>query len=202
MCDKQCAGKKVSSSTTSQRLWWNGKPHTMNFCEDCNNLRQAERKEPRVSGKRWRITVGAKSSLGANYPPAWGQTDSKTRCGNAALPIKMHAKNLLSEAATAFQQPGRSWPEESPCREELVLLRERGGLHLARTTVRQAMKAGEENDEGGGWSEFLKSKGVNAQTGPPARPFRFNDAPQPTKIQRTRPPERGNKIGIWGGKHE
>ena len=54
----------------------------------------------------------------------------------------MYAKSLLSAAATALQL-GKSWPEESPFREEFALLRASDGLHLAGTMVRRAMRAGD-----------------------------------------------------------
>ena len=65
---------------------------------------------------------------------------------------KMYAKSLLSEAATALQLEKKSWLEESPMREELVVLWESDRLHLTCTVVRQAVKVGEYSD----WSELLK----------------------------------------------
>ena len=93
-----------------------------NFCKDCYYLRQAERQEPEVCGKRWRIMVGEKSYRG-----------KLSAClGAKGFENKMSkTKSLLSEAATALQL-GKSWPEESPYREELALLRASDGLHLVR----------------------------------------------------------------------
>ena len=68
---------------------------------------------------------------------------------------EMHAKSLLSQAATALKL-GKSWPEGSPYREELALLQESDGLHLDSDT---RGKAGEEND----WWELLKIKDRNAR---------------------------------------
>ena len=53
---------------------------------------------------------------------------------------KMYAKSSLGEAATSSQL-GKSWPQVSPYREELALLRESDGLHLAGPNVGRVMKA-------------------------------------------------------------
>ena len=110
-----------------------GEPDTINVCKDCFCLRQAERKEPEVTGKRKMIIFFEKSSRG-----------KLSAClGAKGIESKMSkTKSLLSEAATALQL-GKSWPEESPFREEFALLRASDGLHLAGTMVRREMKAGD-----------------------------------------------------------
>ena len=87
-----------------------------------------------------------KRALGSNYRPALGAKGFENKILGCYAAKKMCAKSLLSETATA----GKSWPEESPYREELALLMESDGLHLADTKVRRAMKDGHEND----WSEL------------------------------------------------
>ena len=37
-----------------------GELHTRNFFESCHNLRQDDRKKPRVNGKQWKRLVGMK----------------------------------------------------------------------------------------------------------------------------------------------
>ena len=63
MCERQC--RKASNKfydTEAIMVEDDGEPHVMNFFEDCCKFRHAERKAPEVSGKRWRIMVGEKSS--------------------------------------------------------------------------------------------------------------------------------------------
>ena len=74
--------------------------------------------------------------------------------------INMFGKRLLNltehtERAGTALQSGKSWSEE-----KLALLRVRVGMYLSGIIVRQAMKAGEQND----WLEFSKSRGFNAWT--------------------------------------
>ena len=88
-----------------------------------------------------------KRVLHAYYRVAWEQRDSRTVCGNTTQP-----NSCLQNEATALQL-GKSWSDESPYTEELALLREGDGVHLAGTLVRLAMTAGEEDD----WSEFTSS---------------------------------------------
>ena len=90
---------------------------------------------------------------------AWRHRDWEKKCGSAVQPKKMCVKSLLSEAATALQLV-KSWPEESPCREELALVPESDGMDLADTMVRHAVMAGEENV----CSELLKIKDLTAWT--------------------------------------
>ena len=69
------------------------------------------------------------------------------------------AKDLMEEATKAVQLE-KSWPAESPYKEELELLRVRSGLRLHGTLIRQAMKAGKV----GRWSELWESGKRNAST--------------------------------------
>ena len=67
------------------------------------------------------------------------------------------SNNLLSQLAERGGDSvalRKSWPEESPYREELALLPESDAMHLPGTVVRQTMRAGDENN----WAEQLKSK--------------------------------------------
>ena len=94
-----------------------------------------------------RMTEGAMESLVEEHRSKWphsattlstrGQRDSKT------------GRGMLRSHTYVWEEPagrggdgavvGESWPEESPYREELALLRESGSLHLAGTMVRRAM---------------------------------------------------------------
>ena len=60
----------------------------------------------------------------------------------------------MAVAATAGQL-GRSWPEESPFKEELELLRESDGMRQDGTMIRQALKAGKASD----WSSSMRGQG-------------------------------------------
>ena len=85
MCDMQCRKEGFKFyDIASIMVEDDGEPHTINHCTNCYNLRQEERKEPTVNGKRWRIMVGEKTSR--DKLSAWAQRDSKTRCGSATQP--------------------------------------------------------------------------------------------------------------------
>ena len=76
----------------------------------------------------------------------------------------MQSKNLwaqgLMEVATKALQLEKSWPAESPYKEELELLRVRSGLCLHGTLIREAMQAGKAE----GWSKLWESCKRNAST--------------------------------------
>ena len=105
-CATQCAREKASNSVTSQPFVAEdeGRPHTINHCKNCHNL---ERSEPEVTHARWKATIGGRSSRG-----------SLSAC---LVAKRVEGRILRAEAATAVQL-GKSWPEESPCKEELELL--------------------------------------------------------------------------------
>ena len=65
MCDRQCSKEGFEfHDIAAIMVEEHGEPHTMNICRACCNLRQAEGKEPEVSGKRRRIMVVEKSCRG------------------------------------------------------------------------------------------------------------------------------------------
>ena len=41
-----------------------GRPHTINFCKNCHYVRLAERNEPEVTHKKWKIMIGERNSRG------------------------------------------------------------------------------------------------------------------------------------------
>ena len=93
MCDRQCRkdGFKFYD-IASIMVEDDGRLDTINLCMIWYNLREEERKEPAVSGKRWRIIVGEKSSRG-KLSPCLG-SKMIWECYAAQ---KMHAQSLLNE---------------------------------------------------------------------------------------------------------
>ena len=65
LCDRQCRkeGFKIYE-IAGIMVEDDGKRNTINLCKECYNSKQAERKEPEVSGERWRIMVGGKKLSG------------------------------------------------------------------------------------------------------------------------------------------
>ena len=56
---------------------------------------------------------------------------------------ELGARTLLEEATKAVQlETGSSWPLESPCKEELELLRMSGDMRLDGTSMRQGGESG------------------------------------------------------------
>ena len=110
MCDRQRRKEGLKlHDTASIMMEDDGEPLTRNLCMD--NLRQEERKEPGVSGKRWRITTDEKSSRGK---PRLLEANEIRKQVVAVLrnQPKKFAQSLLNEAATALQL--ERWPEDSP----------------------------------------------------------------------------------------
>ena len=124
-----------------------GKPYTINLSNYCYNLSHSGRTDPDFSGKRWRIMVGEKSSPCILSGCLGAKGFENNLCGTP--------RNRTVVCRTRRQRCswGKRWSDESPYTEELALLREGDGVHLAGTLVRLAMTAGEEDD----WSEFTSS---------------------------------------------
>ena len=80
-----------------------------------------------MRSKRWKIIAGEKSSRG-KLSACLGATGFETRCG-------------VVRSQTHVLQLGRNWPGESPCGEELALLRESDSFASGRHT-------GPKSDEG------------------------------------------------------
>ena len=55
MCDKRCKREGFKFyDITPFSVEDEGRPHTVNLCKNCYNLRVAERNEPEVTHARWR----------------------------------------------------------------------------------------------------------------------------------------------------
>ena len=108
MCDRQRrTGGLKCYETATILVVDDGKPHT---CMNCQNMRQTERKDPKVSRKRWRIMVGEKSSR-CRCSACLEATGFENKMWERYATKKIFAKGLLHEAATPLQL-GKSWPVE------------------------------------------------------------------------------------------
>ena len=120
-------------------------PHTITNCMHCYSLRQEEKKEPAVRGKRWKIIAGEKGSRG-KLSACLGATGFENKVWSGTQP----------NTCTAT---GKNWPGSRRAVKNWLCCERATALHLAGTLVRRAMKAGGgEND----WSELLKCKDLNA----------------------------------------
>ena len=149
MCDQKCNKEGFKFYDIAAILVEDdGKPHTINLCRNCFNLRLAERNESVVTNVRWKAMIEQKVSRQSvgRLRVRWFRQKGVGRCAVKNL----WAKDLVEEATKAVQLE-KSWPAESPHKEELELLRVRSGLRLDGTLIRQAMKAG----KAGRWSSAM-----------------------------------------------
>ena len=75
----------------------NGERHTLNLCESCYNLREDEKKEPKVNGEQWKTIVNEKRSRG-KLATGLGAQGFEHKITELHAAKKIHAKNLLKEA--------------------------------------------------------------------------------------------------------
>ena len=132
----------------------NGELYTINFCKDCYNLRQGERKGPAVSTRQWRLLVADKRSNGRL---ATVHTVSSTGSWRFTRPRQSTYAKILLKGAFVAVSLGEEWLNESPL-EDLAL------LHIRKEHA-TAKHDGAESDQGGSERTtdrlLMKSDGLN-----------------------------------------
>ena len=123
-----------------------GKPHKVNLCGHCCNLRLTDRNESKVTHASWKTMIQQKVSRGRRMG---------TVCSN-----KRWRRELLEESTNVVQLETSRWQEESPYNAGLGLLRVSCVVRMDGTLIRQATKAMKAGD----WSELLKSDRFNSWT--------------------------------------
>ena len=114
MCDNRCKREGFDFFDIAVMLAEDeGRPHTINHCKQWYNLSLAERNEPAVTHARRKVTIGEESSRR-------GAKGFAGRMWERYAAYKLRARALMAEAATAVQLE-KSWPEESPYKEDLKL---------------------------------------------------------------------------------
>ena len=81
MCDQKCNTEGLRFYDIAAILAEDdGKPHTINLCRNCFNLRLAERNESVVTNAKWKAMIEQKG-LEADCRPPSGQMVSSKGCG-------------------------------------------------------------------------------------------------------------------------
>ena len=137
MCDKKCNEEgfrfyDIAAVVTED----DGKPHTINLCRDCYNLRLAERTESIVTSAGWKAMIEQKFSLG-KLSAALG-TDGFVNRMWERYAVKKRWASKLEEATQAVQLETSSWQNESPYKEEHELLRVSSDMRLEAIEARKA----------------------------------------------------------------
>ena len=142
--------------TASVMVEESGELYTINLCEDCCNLRQDKRNEPRVNGKQCTRPVVTKRPRG-KLAVGLSAMGVKRRILEIYAGEKINATNLLNEIAAAMCL-GKEWLNESPRKEELALLRREQEYAIGRRNNAKTTEARLTDDE----SKLIRNNKLNS----------------------------------------
>ena len=111
-----------------------GTPHTINLCRNWYDGRRIQEAEEKVNGVEWKaLTQRSPPEASSGQRSGW-----KSSCDmwEQFTIKKMWVRTLLDDAAkVTLLEPDGSWQNESPCKEELELLRHGNGLRFVGSRV-------------------------------------------------------------------
>ena len=145
MCDKKCRETGFKFYELAAIVVEEGDtPHTINLRRKCYEKARLEQGETQVNGAQWKELIKQKTSRGKLWA-AFGVDFSFEKCGNVSQSRERGPERRWMQQGQS--RTDGSWQQESPCKEELELLRNVKDLRFDGASMRKAGKACD-------WEEF------------------------------------------------